>query len=301
MRTNGSVSRIARSRSRGRSIGTISRTRPGIGRHHQHPLAEERRLVDRVGDEQDGRAGLLPDAAQLLVQPVARDLVERAERLVHQQEPRPAEQRARDRDALAHAAGELVREAVLPAFEADQLQQLARRRRLGRQRARRRRPRAAARRSAAPCARAAARHPGTRSRARARCRASCGDMPKHRISPLVGAIRSATTRSRVDLPQPDGPSRLRNPPRSTENETFSSAVTVRRSVTKRTVTLRHDDRRAAAAGHGGGAVAAAPAAWPGAVMAQPTFGRLSAVILRMSSVMTSSSFGVRLENWPSSA
>src|SRR4051812_21413392 len=78
-----------------------------------------------MGDEQDGRAGLLPDAAQLFVQPVARDLVERTERLVHQQEARAAEQRARDRDALAHAAGQLVREVLLPAVEPDQLEQLA--------------------------------------------------------------------------------------------------------------------------------------------------------------------------------
>ena len=87
----------------------------GIGRQHQHLLAEEHRLVDRVGDEQDRGAGLLPDAAQLLVQPVARDLVERAERLVHQQQRGPAEQRARDRDALAHAARELVRKGLSPS------------------------------------------------------------------------------------------------------------------------------------------------------------------------------------------
>ena len=46
-------------------------------------------------------AGLPPDPAQLLVEPVARDLVERAERLVHQQDLRVAEQRAGDRHALA--------------------------------------------------------------------------------------------------------------------------------------------------------------------------------------------------------
>src|SRR6185436_5117602 len=78
------------------------------------------------------------------------------------------------------------------------------------------------------------------------CRASCGVRPNTETCPLVGATRSATTRSKVDLPQPDGPSRLRKPPRSTEKETFSSAVTVRRSVTKRIDTLRHDTALASA-------------------------------------------------------
>src|SRR3954471_23960204 len=71
-------------------------------------------------------------------------------------------------------------------------------------------------------------------------------MPSTDTLPVVGAIRSATIRSSVDLPQPEGPSRLRNPPRSTENETFSSAVTVRRSVTKRIDTLRQDTALASA-------------------------------------------------------
>ncbi len=123
-------------------------------------------------------------------------------------------------------------------------------------------------------------------------------MPKTDTCPAVGAIKSATTRSKVDLPQPDGPSRLKKPPRSTENETFSSAVTARRSVIKRIETLRHATALASAM-TAGEDTAGATASW--ASMTQPIFGRLSAVILRMSRVMTSSSFGTRLENWPSSA
>src|SRR4029077_10690606 len=102
---------------------------PRIGRENEHRLAEIDRLIDRMRDEQDGCAGLKPDAAQFLVEPVARDLVERAERLVHEQDARAAEQGARDRDTLAHAARELMREASFPAFEAHELQELARRRR----------------------------------------------------------------------------------------------------------------------------------------------------------------------------
>src|SRR5947209_3258732 len=83
-------------------------------------------------------------------------------------------------------------------------------------------------------------------------------MPSTDTWPVVGAIRSATMRSKVDLPQPDGPSRLRNPPRSTENEMFSSAVTVRRSVTKRIDTLRQETAQVTAvvpAATGGAAIA----------------------------------------------
>ena len=134
------------------------------------------------------------------------------------------------------------------------------------------------------------------SRASRGVRAEHGDRPARRRR-----SDRRRRRSSVDLPQPDGPSRLRKPPRSTEKETFSSAVTVRRSVMKRTETLRQShpasargrcrrlDRREARARLGHSA------------MAQPIFGRASAVALRMSSVITSSSLGVRLENCPSSA
>src|SRR4051794_4061639 len=111
-------------------------------------------------------------------------------------------------------------------------------------------------------------------------------MPKTDAAPPEGEIRSATTRRRVDFPHPDGPSRLRNPPCSTWKDTFSRAVTVRRSVTNRTVTFRQETAAPLppAIAAFGNAVAAAPAAWPWSVMAQPTFGRLLAVILRMSIV-----------------
>ena len=49
------------------------------------------------------------------------------ERLVHQQDLRLGGERARDRDALAHAAGQLGRVAVLEAVEADQLDEVRRR------------------------------------------------------------------------------------------------------------------------------------------------------------------------------
>ena len=51
----------------------------------------------------------LPQADQFLLHLAARQRVERGERLVHQQDLRLHRERARDRDALLHAAGQHVR------------------------------------------------------------------------------------------------------------------------------------------------------------------------------------------------
>ena len=63
-----------------------------------------------------------PDLQQLVLQLLARHRVERAERLVHQQELGIVGEHARDRDALLHAARELVRIGVGEALQADQLE-----------------------------------------------------------------------------------------------------------------------------------------------------------------------------------
>ena len=92
-------------------------------RRHQHDAAgEERRLVDRVGHEHDRAAEFLPQRQQVLLQLMAGELVERGEWFVHQQQARPRHQRAGDRDAHAHAAGELPRACRLEAVEADAVQ-----------------------------------------------------------------------------------------------------------------------------------------------------------------------------------
>ena len=104
---------------------------------------------------------------------------------------------------------------LLPAFEPDELEQLARRRRAGGQAAEAadlERQLDVLQRRAPGQQRGILEHEAERARS---CRASCGVMPNTETWPLDGAIRSATTRSKVDLPQPDGPSRLRKPPRST--------------------------------------------------------------------------------------
>ena len=73
----------------------------------RHLVAELDRLVDVVGDERDGLAELGLQPQELLLQPVADDRVDGAERLVHQHHRRVGGQRAGDADALLLAAGEL--------------------------------------------------------------------------------------------------------------------------------------------------------------------------------------------------
>ena len=75
-------------------------------------LAEAHRLVDVVGDHQDGLAGGRVDADHLGLQRVAGDRVERAEGLVHEQDVGIGGKRAGEADALLLAAGELMRAAV---------------------------------------------------------------------------------------------------------------------------------------------------------------------------------------------
>src|SRR5215831_3786484 len=58
----------------------------GPRRHHDDPLGEIDRFEHRMGDEDDGLAQRLPERQQVVVEAKARDLVERGERLVHQQE-----------------------------------------------------------------------------------------------------------------------------------------------------------------------------------------------------------------------
>ena len=95
---------------------------PGARRHHHHTGREEDGLGDRMGDEDDGLAGLVPEPQQLLVELVAHDLVERAEGLIHQQEMGVEGESAGDRGALLHAARELPGKALLESREVDELE-----------------------------------------------------------------------------------------------------------------------------------------------------------------------------------
>src|SRR5215470_11506632 len=87
--------------------------------HHDDPLREIDRLEHRMGDEDDRLAQRLPERQQIVVEAKARDLVERGERLVYQQELRLGDERARDRGAHLHPARELARVALREVGKTD--------------------------------------------------------------------------------------------------------------------------------------------------------------------------------------
>ena len=91
--------------------------------HHHHLVAEQDRLLDRVGDEQHGLMCLVENLQQFLLHHDLGLRVERGERLVHQQDRPLHDQRARQRHALAHAAGKLPRQVALEAAQADRGEQ----------------------------------------------------------------------------------------------------------------------------------------------------------------------------------
>ena len=66
-----------------------------------------------------------------------------------------------------------------------------------------------------------------------RLRNSCGVAPRIWMIPSSGSSRPAISRSRVDLPQPDGPIRAMNSPRAMSSDTLSSATTSRPLLMKR--------------------------------------------------------------------
>jgi hypothetical protein len=88
--------------------------------HHGDPVGEPERLRLIVGNEHGSDADRPLDGAQLVAHLLAELAVQRGQRLVEQQDPRPVDERARQRHALLHAAGELRRPLALAALEAHQ-------------------------------------------------------------------------------------------------------------------------------------------------------------------------------------
>ena len=85
---------------------------------HGDAVGDRHRLLLVVGDDQRRHGDLLVQPAQPLAQLGADLRVERAERLVEQQQPRLDGERPRQRHPLALAAGELVGVALGVAREA---------------------------------------------------------------------------------------------------------------------------------------------------------------------------------------
>ena len=162
---------------RGRVLGDLAALA-----HDRDPVAHLDRLVDVVGDEEDGLADLRLQAQELVLQALAVDRVDRAEGLVHQHHQRVRRQRPGDADPLLLAAGELRRVAIGEVgVEPDQGQQLGA---AGAPRAPSSSRAAAARRrcSRRSCGGGRGRPAGSRSRSRAAAGRGCGRGPTARRS-----------------------------------------------------------------------------------------------------------------------
>ena len=86
------------------------------------PLREIESLVEVVCDEHHRQSQIGPKLQQQVLQLHPHHRVERAERFVHQPHFRSSRQRARDGDALLHAAGKLIRIVVRIAAKPDQVE-----------------------------------------------------------------------------------------------------------------------------------------------------------------------------------
>ena len=99
------------------ATSTISATRPGRGDITTTRSASSTASEIEWVTNSTALRLLGPEAQQFEAHLLARQRVERAEGLVHQQHARVVQQGAADRDALLHAAGQLARQLVLEAFQ----------------------------------------------------------------------------------------------------------------------------------------------------------------------------------------
>ncbi len=93
--------------------------------HHNDAFGEVHSLVHVVRNQHHGLALLQPKPAQFVLHQFAGLRIKGAERLIEQQNARIVGQRARDRDALFHAARQLARKTALEAFEAHRSDQVS--------------------------------------------------------------------------------------------------------------------------------------------------------------------------------
>ena len=101
------VARTSSVRGRARSTGRSADELAAVD--DEDPVGEDQRLLDVVRDEEDRLRLLAPELEQHVVQAAPGEVVERAERLVHQPHVGAGGEHGRERDALAHAARELAR------------------------------------------------------------------------------------------------------------------------------------------------------------------------------------------------
>src|SRR5438067_8677203 len=94
---------------------------PGMRREQENPVSHPYRFRDGMGDEEDGEAGILPEAQELLLHLAPRERVEGREGFVHEEDLGLDRHGACDRDPLLHASRKLVRERVRELGQADLL------------------------------------------------------------------------------------------------------------------------------------------------------------------------------------
>src|SRR5215467_15720116 len=82
------------------------------GRHHQDTVGQTNGLLHAMSDEENRWPIAHPKLFEIVADLETGQSVERTERLVHQQNRWTKHQGARQRDALAHASGKLVRITV---------------------------------------------------------------------------------------------------------------------------------------------------------------------------------------------
>ncbi len=93
---------------------------PRTRTHHQQAVSKEQRFVDVMGHEHHGGTNLCPNLQQQLLHVQTGQCIERAKRLIHQQQARTVDQHPGNLHPLLHAAGELVRPALGKSFKAHQ-------------------------------------------------------------------------------------------------------------------------------------------------------------------------------------
>ena len=185
----------------------------GARREQHDPVGQQHRLLDVVRHQQHGaRLALRARSASHCCICVARERVERPERLVEAQHRPPGQQRAQERHALAHAARQLARPRALEALEPEGGEVLVR----GGPRA-------------APCRRRPRAAPAPRCRARsataaARRAAASARPAAPRSSPASGCASPQTSSSSVDLPQPLGPATATTSRGAARSDTPSRAL-----------------------------------------------------------------------------
>ena len=203
-------------------------------RQHRHAVGEQDRLLHVVGHQQH-RARLGGERVrQPLLHRCPRDRVERPERLVEEQHRAAGEERAQERHALAHPAGQLGRAGALELGEPEALEQRLRtlaRGRLGGPLAFERQ-RGVPERVAPGQQEVALGHVGGR---REPLRAPLAPITVR--APASGSCRPATSSSSVDLPQPDGPTTATTSPARTSRSRLSSATTGERRPKRRATPL----------------------------------------------------------------